>query len=98
VKSPSKWHSAANHGVLRGAGIGLEWSNSKARQQFFPSVGGVTFFTTLLEGAFVRIDMAVDKAWNFIPCSVQAAGHRPAYGTSALDLDVKTRQWIAGLE
>src|SRR5258706_318135 len=110
---------AANHGVLSEERVlGLGMVEFEARQQFFPSVGGVTFFTTLLEGAFVRIDMAVDAGLELhvpvgafvridmavdaglelhVPVACRTAGHVRLMALLALDLDVKTRQRIAGL-
>src|SRR6267378_4495587 len=90
---------AANHGVLSEERVlGLGMVEFEARQQFFPSVGGVTFFTTLLEGAFVRIDMAVDAGLELhVPVACRTAGHIRLMALLALDLDVKTRQRIAGL-
>src|SRR6267143_5250093 len=49
--------SAADHGVLSEKRVlSLGMVEFKSRQQFFPSVGCMTFFAALLEGAFVRID------------------------------------------
>src|SRR5713226_8816692 len=47
--------SAADHDVLSEERVlCLGMVEFKARQQFFPSRGGVTFFAALLERAFVR--------------------------------------------
>ena len=91
--------SAADHGVLSEERVlGLGMVEFKARQQFFPSLGGVTFFATLLEGAFVRIDMAVDAGLELhVPVACRAARHIRLMALLALDLYVKTRQRIAGL-
>src|SRR5258708_1150702 len=91
--------SAADHGVLSEERVlGLGMVEFKARQQFFPSVGGMTFFAALLEGAFVRIDMAVDAGLELhVPVACRTAGHIWLMALLALDLDVKTCQRIAGL-
>ena len=58
----------------------------------------MTFFATLLEGAFVRIDMAVDAGLELhVPVACRTAGHIRLVTLLALDLDVKTRQRIARL-
>src|SRR5205807_3047723 len=78
--------------------LGLRMVEFKSREQFLPSRGGVTFFAALLEGAFVRIDMAVDAGLEFhVPVACWAAGHIRLVAFLAIDLDVKTRQRIAGL-
>jgi hypothetical protein len=91
--------SATDHGVLSEERVlGLGMVEFKARQQFFPSISGMTFFTTLLEGAFVRIDMAVDAGLELhVPVACRAAGHVGLVALLALDLDVKTSEGIAGL-
>jgi hypothetical protein len=85
--------SAADHGVLSEEWVlGLGVVEFKARQQFFPALGGVTFFATLLEGAFMRIDMAVDAGLELhVPVTCRTAGHIRLVALLALDLDVKTR-------
>src|SRR6267378_1587297 len=90
---------AANLGVFSEEGVfGLGMVESKSWEQFFPSRGGVTFFAALLEGAFVRIDMAVDAGLELhVPVARRAAGHIRFVALLAFDLDVKTRQRIAGL-
>ena len=58
----------------------------------------MTFFATLLEGAFVRIDMAVDAGLELhVPVACRTAGHIRLVTLLALDFDVKTRQRIARL-
>ncbi len=58
----------------------------------------MTFFATLFEGAFVRIDMAVDARLELhVPVACLTAGHIRLVALLALDLNVKTRQRIAGL-
>ncbi len=58
----------------------------------------MTFFATLLEGTFVRIDMAVDAGLELhVPVACRTAGHIRLVTLLAFDLDVKTRQRIAGL-
>jgi hypothetical protein len=70
----------------------------KARKQFLPSRGGVTFFATLLEGTFVRIDMAVNAGLELhIFIARWSAGHIWLMALLAGNLDVKTGQRIAGL-
>ena len=90
---------AADHGVLSEERVlGLGMVEFKARQQFFPSLGGVTFFAALLEGAFVRIDMAVNAGLELhVPVACRTAGHIRLMTLLAFNFDVKTRQRIAGL-
>ena len=58
----------------------------------------MTFFATLLEGTFVRVDMTVDASLELhVPVTRRAAGHIRFVALLAVDLDVKTRQRIAGL-
>ena len=58
----------------------------------------MTFFATLLEGAFVRIDMAVDAGLELhVPVACRTAGHIRLVALLAGDLDVKTGEGIAGL-
>src|ERR1700687_5422439 len=78
--------------------LGLGMVEVKGREQFLPSRGGVTFFATLLEGAFVRIDMAVDAGLELhVPVACRTARYIRLVALLAIDLDVKTRQRIAGL-
>ncbi len=70
----------------------------KSQLQFFPSRGGVAFFAALLEGAFMRIDMAVDASIELhVPVASRTAGHIRLVALLAGDLNVKSRQRIAGL-
>ncbi|HUE54913.1 MAG TPA: hypothetical protein VMO76_03715 [Candidatus Udaeobacter sp.] len=89
----------ADHDVLSEERVlGLGMVEFKARQQFLPSCGGVTFFAALLEGAFVRINVAVDAGLELhVPVACRAARHIGLVALLALDFDVKTRQGIAGL-
>ena len=91
--------SAAYLGVFSEQGVlGLGMVESKSRQQFLPSRSGVTFFAALFERASVRIDMAVDASLELhVPVTRRAAGHIRFVALLAVDLDVKTRQRIAGL-
>src|ERR1700674_4522124 len=91
--------SAADHGVLSEERVlGLGMVEFKARQQLFPSLGGVTFFATLLEGAFVRVDMAVNAGLELhVSVACRTAGQIRLVALLAIDLDVKTRQGIASL-
>ena len=58
----------------------------------------MTLFATLFEGAFVRIDMAVNAGLELhVPVACRTAGHIRLVALLALHLDVKTRQWIARL-
>jgi len=58
----------------------------------------VTFFATLLEGTFVRVDMTVVAGLELhVPVACWAAGHIRLVALLALDLEVKTRQGIARL-
>jgi hypothetical protein len=89
----------ADHGMLSEERVlGLGMVEFKVRQQFLPSRGGVTFLAALLEGTFVRIDMAVDTGLELhVPVTRRTAGHIGLVALLACDLDVKTRQRIAGL-
>jgi hypothetical protein len=89
----------AHHGMLPEERIlCFRMVEFKSRQQFFPSRGGVTFFAALLEGAFVRIDMAVDAGLELhVFVAYRTAGHIWLVALFAGNLDVKAGQRIAGL-
>src|SRR6267378_7833211 len=91
--------SAADLSVLSEKRVlGLGMVEFKLRQQFLPPRGGVTFFAALLEGAFVRIDMAVDASLELhVPVACRTAGRIGLVALLAGHLDVKTRQRIARL-
>src|ERR1700747_307173 len=70
----------------------------KPRKQFLPSGGGVTFFATLLKGAFMRIDMAINARLELhVFITRRSAGHVRLMTLFAGNLDVEAGQRVASL-
>lgn len=72
--------------------LGLRMVEFKARKQFLPSGGGVTFFTTLLKRTFMRIDMAVNARLEFhVFVTRRSTGHIRLVTLFAGNLNVAAR-------
>ncbi len=86
-------HMFANQGILR-----LRMIERKDRQKFSPSRRCVAVLAALLEGTFVRIDMAVDARLELhVLVTSRSAGHVRLVALLAGNLDVQTGQRVASL-